>query len=224
MNFKLRYWKDEILFKLLSLKINLRFTSWKNEIKNHQGLILISLFLFTIANILNLAAGNYADKAGGVPVPDLILDNIPAINLGFFYLYGYILVIALLILYPILFNVNKFHVILSQLSLLIAIRSFFITLTHLKIPLDAIAVTMPKVFDLIAFQNDLFFSGHTALPFLGFLIFRGQKLGWIFLALTIILALTVLLMHVHYSIDIFAALFIAFGSFKIGEELLKDQS
>ncbi len=71
------------------------------------------------------------------------------------------------------------------------------------------------------FKNDLFFSGHTAVPFLGFLLFKNRKVKYTFLGASIIMAITVLLMHVHYSIDVFSAFFITYGTFKIGEWLFK---
>jgi membrane-associated phospholipid phosphatase len=105
--------------------------------------------------------------------------------------------------------------------LLVLIRSFFISLTHLGIPADAILPSGPHLWSMIIFKNDLFFSGHTALPFLGFLIFRKEKIRAFFLVMTVILAATVLLMHVHYSIDVFAAFFIAYGSYKFGNIIFK---
>jgi membrane-associated phospholipid phosphatase len=106
---------------------------------------------------------------------------------------------------------------------LVMVRSFFITLTHLKIPADAIIVEFPKIYDFVAFNNDLFFSGHTAIAFLGFLLFIKQKtLRIFFLISTVVMAITVLFMHVHYSIDVFASLFITYGSYKIGEMFFKE--
>ena len=72
-----------------------------------------------------------------------------------------------------------------------------------------------NVIDDMIFRNDLFFSGHTAFPFLAFLIFRDSWIRWVFLAGSLVQGTTVLLMHVHYSIDVVAAFFIAYGSYSI---------
>lgn len=193
---------------------------WKNEYTNHKGLIFLSIIFLIFSIGVNLLAGNYVNKAGTAAVSDLILDHITPINLSFIFIWGYALVIVVLILHPMLFKVREAHSIIGQFSLLILIRSFFISLTHLKAPADAILVNLPlSMFRFIDFHNDLFFSAHTAIPFLGFLIFRKHKLGIFFLISTIVLAVTVLVMHVHYSIDVFAALFITYGSYKIGNWL-----
>lgn len=197
------------------------FQSWKKEINEHKKVIFFSIIFLILANFLYQVAGEYVDEINGVQASDIILDNIPTVNLSFLYIYGSITILGLLIFYPLFFNVKKFHVSLSQLSLLIIIRSFFISLTHLKVPADAVEITIPKLYNLMTFNNDMFFSGHTAIAFLGFLIFRKEKIGIFFLVATFVMMITVLLMHFHYSIDVFAALFITYGSFKIGQWLFK---
>ena len=197
--------------------VNIR--EWFREIRQHKSLIVVSVLFLAISLYINYIAGNYVDTVGTAATSDIILDHIPPINFAFFYIYGYTIVIAILLFHPLFYNVKEFHMVVSQFSLLILIRSFFMSLTHLKIPIDAIIVEMPRAYTLLTFQNDLFFSGHTAVAFLGYLIYRKEKLGNFFLISTVILALTVLLMHLHYSIDVFAAIFITYGSYKLGNWL-----
>jgi hypothetical protein len=194
-----------------------RIDEWKAEYKNNKPLIIVSIILLVSALTLNYLAGVYTNSAPVTSVNDIVLDSIPHVNLSFLFIWGYFLVIFMLFFYPAMYEVKEFHIVLSQVSLLILIRSFFISLTHLGLPADAILPIGPQIWGLIIFKNDLFFSGHTALPFLGFLIFRKQKIiSTFFLIMTIVLASTVLLMHVHYSIDVFAALFITAESYRIG--------
>jgi membrane-associated phospholipid phosphatase len=195
--------------------------SWKDEIWDHRRLILLSVFFFVVAIILNHLANNYTDKKNTVPVSDLILNSIPTVDLTIFFVFGFLIVVLVLLFYPLLFKVRKFHVAVSQFSLLVTIRSFFITLTHLGLPIDSIKYYPKGIYQWFIFQNDLFFSGHVAIAFLGFLLYRKEKIGIFFLIATIVMALTVLFMHVHYSIDVFAAFFITYGSYKIGEQLFK---
>jgi membrane-associated phospholipid phosphatase len=63
--------------------------------------------------------------------------------------------------------------------------------------------------------KDLFFSGHTGTLFLVFLLAENKTLKTIFLILTILVGSAVLLQHVHYSVDVFVAPFVAYGSYKI---------
>jgi len=201
--------------------LSFKIREWKGEINKHKKLIAISIFFLLIALVLNYIAGTYVEQKNAVAVPDIILDNIPTIDLDLIFLWGAVFMIAVGIGYPLFFHVKKLHVVIGQASLLIMIRSFFVTLTHLSTPVNSLVYHTPKFFSIFEFNNALFFSGHTAFPFLGFLIFRKEKIGIFFLITTIVMAVTVLLMHVHYSIDVFAAFFITYGSYKIGEGIFR---
>lgn len=198
-----------------------RLTAWKQEIYFHKLLIAISVILFILAMILNYFSGIYVDRVSSVSVDDLILDHIPVINLSLIFIYGMLLIVIILFLYPLIFRVNMLHIVISQYSLLIAVRSVFISLTHLKAPAEAVLSRIPEFLEYIIFRNDLFFSGHVSICFLGYLLFRHEKIRFLFLFAAIIITITVLLMHVHYSIDVFAAFFITYGCYKIGNRLFK---
>ncbi len=188
---------------------------WRKEIKDHYKSIVFSVFLLILATVINYNAGVYVSEKGSGIVSDFILDNIGPYDLSFLFIYGWLFLVGLMIIYPVFFKVNLFHRVLGQFSVLIIVRSFFITLTHLKTPADAIYGLFPGAINILAFQNDLFFSGHTAVPFLGFLIYQDHKVRWLFLVGSIVMAITVLLMHQHYTIDVLAAYFITYGTYKL---------
>jgi len=196
---------------------------WKKEVLNYKYSIGLSILFILFANSLYGLAGIYVDKQNSNYVSDIILDNIPTINLSFLFSWGITIIVIVLLVYPLMFKPHLFHVTLNQLSILILIRSFFVTLTHLSVPPDAVFSHLPRIFDFVTFNNDLFFSGHVAVAFLGYLLFRKENnfLKCFFLISTIMMVLTVLFMHVHYSIDVFAAFFITYGSYKIGGSLFK---
>ena len=201
-----------------------KFQQLKSELKEHKKLLLLSLLFFIAANAINYFSGVYVDLVAGPPVPDIILSNIPTIDLSIIFIYGYIIILGVFILYPLFFKTRELHIAISQFSLIVLIRSIFTMLTHFGAPADIISVQHSfYLFDLVSFPNALFFSGHTALPFLGFLIFQDEKIKHFFLISTIIMAVTVLLMHIHYSIDVFAALFITYGSYKMGNRIFKGE-
>lgn len=199
-----------------------RFRDMKQQFLKYRVMILISLFLFALANIITYLASMHVDTIKTVAVPDLILDNIPTLNLNFIFVYGFYAMVILIIFYSLFFHMKDVHKIILQFSLLMIIRSFFMVLTHLSVPLDAEIVTgVPAFLKGFYFVNDLFFSGHTAVPFLAFLLFRREKIGAWFLGISIVMAITVLFMHVHYSIDVFAAFFITYGSYKLGTRICR---
>jgi membrane-associated phospholipid phosphatase len=73
-----------------------------------------------------------------------------------------------------------------------------------------------EVFAGIFTGNDLFFSGHTGIPFLLALIFwKNKTLRIIFLGFSVLFAIVVLLGHLHYSIDVLSAYFITYSIFHI---------
>jgi len=63
--------------------------------------------------------------------------------------------------------------------------------------------------------KDLFFSGHTSTMFLLFLTARGARLKAVFLICTVGVAISVLLQHVHYSVDVFVAPFFAYAAYRV---------
>ncbi len=209
------------------MKINERYfregwKSWKKEIKEYKYFILISLVIAGIATYADYIAGTYVSSIRVADVPDLILDNIGSYDFGFLFIYGYLALTFLFFFYPIFFHIGKLHKVIGQFSLLIVIRSFFIIFTHLQTPLDVIHAVFPWPFTGLYFANDLFFSGHVAVPFLGFLLYHeSRSMKYLFLLSSIIMGIIVLLMHQHYSIDVFAAFFITYGSYKIGNFLFK---
>ena len=197
------------------------FKSWKREFSENKYLILLSLIVIVIAGLVDYYSGLYVSSAKVTAVPDLILDHVRPVNLSFVFVYLYIFTILILFLYPLIFHIRKLNVVLNQFGLLVILRSVFIIFTHLKTPLDAVPISFPWIFKGLSFQNDLFFSGHTAVPFLGFLLFRESKIRYMFLAISVILGISVLLMHRHYSIDVFSAFFITYCSYKIANFLLR---
>jgi len=201
----------------------MRIRQWKEEILENKKKILISALFLIIASILDYISGKYVRNVEVATVPDLILDHIPVINLSFVFVWLYLLVFSIIILYPLVFKPKKIHYFLGLISSLILIRGIFIIFTHLKTPIEAMPAEFPWIFHFLRFENDLFFPGHTAILFLGFLMFREENklLAYLMLAASVILGITALLMHQHYSIDVFAAYFITYGVYKIGNKIFK---
>jgi len=197
------------------------FRDWRRELVEYRYLILLSLLIVAAATFLDYFSGVYVSSKTKVAyVPDLILDHIGPVNVGFFYVYGYLTLCFTLFLYSLVLHIRTLHVVVSQFSFLVMLRAVFVVLTHLQTPPDGINAEFPWIFKGISFQNDMFFSGHTAIPFLGFLLFEG-KIRYFFLSGSVFMGAVVLLMHLHYSIDVFSAFFITYCCHKVGNVVLE---
>ena len=198
-----------------------RLREWLFEFKQSKKKLAFALIFFLIAVVVYITSGDYVtDRASSVVSHDLILDHIGPYNLSILYVGLSTIVIALVFLYPLISKPREFPYVLVMFSLFLIVRSGFIIFTHLRTPTGAIIVAFPGILRFFNFSNDLFFSGHTGLPFLGFLIFKNhKKISYFMLVSSIIMGIIVLLMHVHYSIDVLSAFFITYGVYKIGNYL-----
>jgi membrane-associated phospholipid phosphatase len=167
--------------------------------------------------VANSYAQNYAMVHVSNPVSDIFLDNIPAIDVHLIYSEGAILFVGFIVVL-LLYEPKYAPFVLKSLAIFIATRSFFMILTHLAPPSAQIYIDPTDYIQRLSHGDDLFFSGHTGLPFLFSLIFWNKKLlRYLFLACTLIGGVAVILGHLHYSIDVFSALFISFGIFHIAK-------
>jgi hypothetical protein len=167
--------------------------------------------------LLNYYAGRLADANGSraaVP-PDLLWRWLPVLDTRRAFTWGFAAFLAWLFAAAYLFERRRAAYIAWSYALLTAVRSFFIILTPMGLPAESAPVQLEYLYVSIGhymtFRNDLFFSAHTALPFLAFLLFRGAVVRATFLGFSLALAATVLLGRLHYSIDVFAAFFITYA-------------
>lgn len=196
-------------------------SEWMKGIWKTRNQLLISGLMLFLAFLANYYSGRYVDSAATVAVNDLILDAIPPIDVSFIFIYFFLFTIYSYYIYGLFSNSGKFHYYVSMFALLAIVRSGFIVLTHLQGIPDFVGADFPSGLGFFVYTNDLFFSGHTAFPFMGFLVFRKRWIKGFFLAASIILGASTLLMHAHYSIDVFAAFFIAYGVYKIGNKIFE---
>lgn len=198
------------------------FWSERNKRSLYLGLALVLLSLF-----IQIRAGHYSARtaAGANFVHDIFLDNLPVVNLDFMIVTAalvlWIFSVALLAVRPraLLFG-------LKAIALYTVFRAFFLSLTHVGIyphQIDFDDSFGYNFYKLITFQGNYFFSGHTGFPFLMMLIFWDEKLlRYFFLVATFVFGASVLLAHVHYSIDVFAAPFIVYGIYRITQIFFKE--
>jgi len=183
--------------------------------KQFLGSNIMGILLLFGSLIVNHFAGNYAIREASNSVNDVLLDNIPLFNVDFILNEGVMIAIGLGILFLIL-EPKYIPFALKSIALFIVIRAIFISLTHLGPPVGRELMNPEDLMSPLSSGSDFFFSGHTGLPFLLSLVFWDNKLfrttGF---AVTLTFATAVLLGHFHYSIDVFAAFFIAYTIFHL---------
>jgi hypothetical protein len=169
--------------------------------------------------IINYFASVYATEKASNPVLDLILSNVPVFNVDFIVNEG-ALFFGLFIAFLLLNEPRRIPFTLKSAAVFIFIRSMFITLTHLGPFPERSFIDQTSFLSPMNFGGDYFFSGHTGLPFLMALIFWDEKRNrYVSILVSIIFAGAVLLGHLHYSIDVFAAFFITYGIYHIARHL-----
>ncbi len=195
---------------------------WTPARKNSMYL---GILLMILSILIQITVGRYDSfrASFSYPAGDIFLDNLPVVNLSGIIVFGALTLWVgawLLLIYEpkyLIFGTKA-------VALFIVSRAFFMSLTHIgAYPVNASPSPDNvgySIYHLFTFQGNFFFSGHTGFPFLLALIFWDNKLlRRTFLALTVFFGATVLLAHVHYSIDVFAAPFIVYGVFVITAKL-----
>jgi hypothetical protein len=181
--------------------------------------VALGLALLVLGTVATYYANSYTTTHASNYVTDIILDNIPVVKIDFVFSEGatifVIFLIALAALEP-----RRIPFMLKSIAIFMITRSIFMTLTHLAPPPYQSYIDPTDLIRKISSGDDLFFSGHTGMPFLLALSFWDNKwLRYIFIAMTVIGGAAVLLGHLHYSIDVFSALFITYGIFVIAKKI-----
>jgi len=197
--------------------------NWKSFFKNKNTRIefiitvIVLIFLMTFFAQFLL----FVEERNGVTLNDPILNLFNPINLTW-------LTFGLIYISLILFIINKIRepgtlmIALQTYGLMVLFRGIAMYLTPFNAPQHIIVLNDPFVQlfgkgDILT--KDLFFSGHTGTLFLLVLLVDSKMLKTIFLIATILVGSAVLLQHVHYSVDVLMAPFVAYGSYRTIKKL-----
>ena len=198
---------------------------WRKLAENKafmKNLVLSPLFLVLSMITLKLS-GLRADTIAAPALPDFLHNLIPLTNVMYIATYGFILVQLLLWGYFITIEPKRLPYAMKVFGIFVIFRSIFISLTTLGAP--TIRLELVPVFEVLFgglyFTQDLFPSGHTGSAFVGYLIARKKWMKKLMLFCTVVMGLSVLLLRVHYSIDVLGALFVAYGAKGFYHELRK---
>jgi hypothetical protein len=206
---------------------------WKTAVYQKHFIIscLIGILLFGASLVINYHAAGYALEKESNAVTDMVLDNIPTYNVDILFSYGP-LILVVIIAASCLYEPRRIPLVLKSIAIFIVIRAMFITFTHIgpypdRVLLDSLdfdwmkTLTSSAHFFLVSSGSDLFFSGHTGMPFLAALIYWKLKpIRYVCLAGSIFFGILALLGHIHYTIDVASAFFITYTIWVIIQKLL----
>jgi len=197
--------------------------NWKEFLKEKRNKIELVFTLFLLVVVLTFLANfvNNVEARKGVVLPDPILSLFQPIDLTWL-----IFALIYISLFVAIATLSKNPILLifaAQLYvLMVAVRIVAMYLLPLEPPVSMIILNDPFVVFFGTGQTltkDLFFSGHTATLFILFLVSEKKIIKIVFLISTIAVAISVLLQHVHYTIDVFAAVFFTYACYKLIEKV-----
>ena len=191
----------------------------------------IKSFLFgatflAVSLVVERFADVYVQSLKELPVNDVLLNILPSFDIDSFIIIS-TLIFTFVLIGLFLFRPKYINFGIKSLALFILVRSFFITLTHLGANPHQL-VFNPNSFGydlynlLYNSNNDFFFSGHTGVPFLMALVFWPiWEWRYLFFITSFVFGVSVLLGHIHYSIDVFSAPFITYSIFSISSKVFR---
>jgi len=186
--------------------------------------VLAGVVLFAGSLALNFVANNYATEVSSNPVTDLLLDNLPLVNTEIIFVEGTLLFIVFVFLL-LIHEPRRIPYVLKSVALFVIVRSVFITFTHLgPFPQRVVIQSTNEIFRALVYTAgaDLFFSGHTGIPFLFALMFwRKYFLRVFFLLSSVAAAVSVILGHMHYTIDVMSAYFITYAIYHLTRKFFR---
>jgi membrane-associated phospholipid phosphatase len=191
--------------------------NWKDFLIKRKTELIITVVILAIILIIFPNFLSYIENRNGVTLPDPILDLFKPVDLTWL-TFGLIYVSLVLAIISYASKPEILIVALQSYSLLVIFRIMVMYSAPFNAPEGMILLNDPFVQFFGSGEvltKDLFFSGHTATLFLLFLISDKKYLKIIFLVSTIIVGVAVLLQHVHYTIDVLAAPFFAYTSYRI---------
>lgn len=193
--------------------------TWKTYLFKEIFIIelIITLVLLFAAIISFMHFLNFIETRTGVQFSDPVLKLLKPIDLSAI-IFGIIYLSIVIGLLSLLNDPPKLILAFQAYTVLLVVRILTLYLLPLNPPPGMLPLIDPIVNNIgmgRLLTKDLFFSGHTATIFLLFLIVNNKKLKIVFFSCFIILAVTLILQHAHYSIDVFSAPFFAYVSYRI---------
>lgn len=198
--------------------------NWKDALsfQSFRLQAVITLSFLALLGVFIPPFFNYIQSKPGYIINDVILNLLPVQD---FSLSIFLLIYSVIILTAINLSTSPFLFLkcLQAYCLLVAIRIICLYLVPLDPEQQMILLDDPFVGKLFyngsVITKDLFFSGHVSTMFLFFLVIPFRTLKYFFLIATILVSVFILIQHVHYTIDVIAAPFVSWVSYRVVQKI-----
>lgn len=195
---------------------------WKSyfSLKQNRLNFALTLSLLIIVLIILPRFLNYIENRNGFSFDDPILRLFNPVDVTW-------LTFALIYIGIV---IAVFHLAGKPNILILAMKVYAVTAIIRMIAMYLLPLNPPSTLILLddpfvqffgsgeVLTKDLFFSGHTSTMFILFLTAQDKKIKYIFLTATLLVALAVIVQHVHYTIDVYAAPFFAYAAYSLAKK------
>jgi len=164
---------------------------------------------------------NYMSEGKTLPMlSDLILDNLPVLNVALLYDLFCLIIFAIIFVYIVhKKEYNRLPFILLMSGIFFIVRGVFIVLTPFGNP-PMFNGSYPLFNGFSKFELGVYPSGHVGNSFLLLLLVKDKTYRYILLFCLAVIILSLFLAHGHYSIDILSGLFFAYAIKAFGDKHL----
>ena len=161
-----------------------------------------------------------------LPLPtgvDPLLYRLPYIELPWLLSQGFLLFNLAVFVSWWKWEKQRFPYYLSMAAFFIFVRTIFIVLGPVGAPASIAPLYSSPMLSWLRgwlfFDTEQFFSGHTGIPYLYFLLTRNPLLKRACLAMSILMGVGVLVSRNHYWIDVLGAYFMTYSIHRLGRRL-----
>lgn len=195
--------------------------AWANQSFRIKAIIGSICLLFVLVSFPRFFA--IIELRNGIVLNDAFLSRLPSADLSI-PIFITIWSTAFLLIRRIIQSPSLFLQFLLSFLFLSIVRIGTISLFPLDAPIGLIPLKDP-ISSLfyggkdIFITKDLFFSGHTATQFLMFLCLQKKMDKYLTGLTSILIAIMVLIQHIHYTIDVFAAFPLTYLVYLLGKKV-----
>lgn len=206
----------------MELAIKNSLELWRHAWKCKRfRLAAVFSILVLLANLIVLPSFfQFVEQRPGAPLDDPLLRILPSCDFS----RPVFLLIYSALFYVIgrgIFSPGVFIRFATSYTLVLLMRVATLYLTPLGPPPGLVPMPdpwTPLFSGAPALTQDLFFSGHTATAFLVFLSLTGRAEKLAALSLLVVIVVLLLFQHIHYTIDIVAAIPFAYFGYRISKK------